>query len=99
LSDCGLESVKSHVQNIMPPIPFFSRRLFLGQTLATVLPLSTRAQPAPDGFRVLEARKNTLQLLPEPAGVSRQGRATDWDVLLFRPHHAAAHAAAAKRSA
>jgi FtsP/CotA-like multicopper oxidase with cupredoxin domain len=70
LSDCGLESVKSHVQNIMPPIPFFSRRLFLGQTLATVLPLSTRAQPAPDGFRVLEARKNTLQLLPEPAAAT-----------------------------
>jgi FtsP/CotA-like multicopper oxidase with cupredoxin domain len=67
LSDGGLESVKSHVQNIMPPTPIFSRRVFLGQTLASVLPFSARGEPASDGFRVLEARQGSLQLLPEPA--------------------------------
>ncbi|HUB63288.1 MAG TPA: multicopper oxidase family protein [Methylocella sp.] len=53
----------------MPPTSLFSRRVFLGQTLASALPLSARAEPdaAPDGFRILEARQGRLQLLPEPA--------------------------------
>jgi FtsP/CotA-like multicopper oxidase with cupredoxin domain len=54
----------------MLPIPPLSRRVFLGQALASVLPFYARAEPAPDGFRVLEARKNTLQLLPEPAAAT-----------------------------
>src|SRR5208337_3342041 len=69
LTDCGLKSVKSHVQNIMLQIPLFSRRVFLGQALASVLPISARAEAAApqDGFRVLEARQGSLQLLPEPS--------------------------------
>jgi len=45
----------------------FSRRVFLGQALASVLTLPARGEPAPDGFRILEARQGTLQLLSEPA--------------------------------
>jgi FtsP/CotA-like multicopper oxidase with cupredoxin domain len=70
LSDWGLESVKSHVQNIMPPIPIFSRRVFLGQVFASVLTLPARSEtvtPQDDGFRILEARQGSLLLLPEPA--------------------------------
>jgi FtsP/CotA-like multicopper oxidase with cupredoxin domain len=46
-----------------------SRRLFLGHTLASILTLPARAEPPAeqDGFRVLEAREGTLQLMPEPA--------------------------------
>ncbi len=46
----------------------FSRRLFLGQTLATVFAFPARGEtPAPhDGFHILEAREGDLQLLPEP---------------------------------
>jgi FtsP/CotA-like multicopper oxidase with cupredoxin domain len=46
-----------------------SRRLFLGQTLASVLALPARAEsPSPqDGFLVLEAREGNFSLLPEPA--------------------------------
>jgi FtsP/CotA-like multicopper oxidase with cupredoxin domain len=53
----------------MPPRGKISRRLFLGQTLASVLTLPARAEPpSPQGgFRVLEAREGKLQLLPEPA--------------------------------
>jgi FtsP/CotA-like multicopper oxidase with cupredoxin domain len=54
-------------KSFMPPIPFLSRRVFLGQALASVFPLAARAEPDPDGFRVLEARQGGLQLLPEPA--------------------------------
>lgn len=45
-----------------------SRRLFLGQTLATILslPAGAAAPETRDGFRVLEAREGTLQLLPLP---------------------------------
>jgi FtsP/CotA-like multicopper oxidase with cupredoxin domain len=53
----------------MPPTPIFSRRLFLGQALASVLTLPARGEPVSqqDGFRVLEARQGSLQLLPEPS--------------------------------
>ena len=51
----------------MLPIPILSRRIFLGQALASVMTLPARAEPAPDGFRILEARQGSLQLLPEPA--------------------------------
>lgn len=49
-----------------------SRRLFLGQTLATIITLPARGEaPSPqDGFRVLEARESKLQLLPEPAALT-----------------------------
>jgi FtsP/CotA-like multicopper oxidase with cupredoxin domain len=46
-----------------------NRRLFLGQTLASVFALPARGE-APsiqDGFQILEAREGKLQLLPEPA--------------------------------
>jgi FtsP/CotA-like multicopper oxidase with cupredoxin domain len=51
--------------------PKITRRLFLGQTFASIVTLPARAEPAlaQDGFRVLEAREGMLQLLPEP-GVS-----------------------------
>jgi FtsP/CotA-like multicopper oxidase with cupredoxin domain len=52
----------------MPPIARLSRRLFLGQGLASILILPARAEPAPDGFRVIEARQGSLRLLPGPAG-------------------------------
>jgi FtsP/CotA-like multicopper oxidase with cupredoxin domain len=44
-----------------------SRRLFLGQTLASIFALPGRAEPpAPqDGLRILEAREGKLMLLPE----------------------------------
>ncbi|HTV32755.1 MAG TPA: multicopper oxidase domain-containing protein, partial [Methylocella sp.] len=47
----------------------FSRRMFLGQTIISLLPLSTRSEePATqDGFRIIEASPASLQLLPEPA--------------------------------
>ena len=46
-----------------------SRRCVLGGLAATVLPLpQARAEQAGDGFRILEARKTTLRLLPAPAG-------------------------------
>jgi FtsP/CotA-like multicopper oxidase with cupredoxin domain len=50
----------------MPPV--LSRRLFLGQTLASVLTLPARGESAslPDDFRVLEARHGKLRFLPEP---------------------------------
>ena len=54
----------------MPPIPIFSRRVFLGQVFASVLTLPARSEtvtPQDDGFRILEARQGSLQLLPEPA--------------------------------
>jgi FtsP/CotA-like multicopper oxidase with cupredoxin domain len=53
----------------MPQIPSLSRRVFLGDVLASVLTLPVRGEPAapPDGFRVLEARQGHLRLLPEPA--------------------------------
>jgi FtsP/CotA-like multicopper oxidase with cupredoxin domain len=53
----------------MPPILRLSRRLFLGEAIASVLSLPARSKPsAPqDNFRVLEARQGSLQLLPEPA--------------------------------
>ena len=51
----------------MLPIPILSRRIFLGQALASVMALPARAEPAPDGFRILEARQGSLQLLPKPA--------------------------------
>lgn len=46
-----------------------TRRVFLGQTLVSVLALPARAEATSpqDGFRVLEARAGNLQLLPEPA--------------------------------
>jgi FtsP/CotA-like multicopper oxidase with cupredoxin domain len=46
-----------------------SRRLFLGQTLASVFALPARREtPAlQDGFRILEAREGKLKLLSEPA--------------------------------
>jgi FtsP/CotA-like multicopper oxidase with cupredoxin domain len=49
--------------------PNISRRLFLGRTLASVLPLPTQAEPPSpqDGFRILEAREGKSQLLLEPA--------------------------------
>ncbi len=45
-----------------------SRRLFLGQMLASIFALSGRAEPpAPqDGPRILETREGKLMLLPEP---------------------------------
>lgn len=51
------------------PIPRLSRRLFVGQTLATVLTLPAAGETAApaEGFRILEARPGTLSLLPEPA--------------------------------
>ena len=53
----------------MPPILRLSRRVFLGQALASVLALPARTEPAAtqDGFLVLEAREGTLRLLPEPS--------------------------------
>jgi FtsP/CotA-like multicopper oxidase with cupredoxin domain len=46
----------------------FSRRVFLGQVLASVLTLPARGESAslPDDFRLLEARHGKLRLLPEP---------------------------------
>ncbi|MCI0599834.1 MAG: multicopper oxidase domain-containing protein [Beijerinckiaceae bacterium] len=46
-----------------------SRRLLLGNTLASVMTYSARAAaPAPqDGFQILEAREGTLTLLPGPS--------------------------------
>ena len=53
----------------MPPIPIFSRRVFLGQVFASVLTLPARSETVTpqDGFRILEARQGSLLLLPEPA--------------------------------
>ena len=47
-----------------------TRRTVLGSLAATLVPLASRAQQAtvaPDGFRILEARKASLRLLPAPA--------------------------------
>jgi FtsP/CotA-like multicopper oxidase with cupredoxin domain len=46
-----------------------SRRLFLGQTLASVFALPARGEVpgAQDGFRILEAREGKFKLLSEPA--------------------------------
>lgn len=47
-----------------------SRRAVLGSLAATLVPLRAGAQQeqkAPDGFRILEARKNGLRLMPAPA--------------------------------
>ena len=47
-----------------------TRRCVLGGIAASITSLPSRAQqatPAPDGFRVLEARKATLRILPAPA--------------------------------
>jgi FtsP/CotA-like multicopper oxidase with cupredoxin domain len=52
------------------PAKLFSRRRFLGSSLAIGLfDLSAHAEPTPDadGFIVLEAKPATLRLLPEPA--------------------------------
>lgn len=53
----------------MPPCVTISRRLFLGQTLASVLTLPARAEPpsSQDSFQILEARQGVLGLAPEPA--------------------------------
>ena len=47
----------------------FSRRVFLGQVLAGVLTLPARGESAslPDDFRLLEARRGNLRLLPGPS--------------------------------
>ncbi len=52
----------------MPPRVTISRRLFLGQTLASVVTLPARAEPPSiqDGFQILEARQGSLRLVPEP---------------------------------
>ncbi|HXW71235.1 MAG TPA: multicopper oxidase family protein [Methylocella sp.] len=46
-----------------------SRRLFIGNALALILPLPARAEPgvAADGYVTLEAREGRLRLLPEPS--------------------------------
>ena len=52
------------------PANLFSRRRFLGSSLAiSLFELPAHAEPAPnaDGFFVLEAAPKTLRLLPEPA--------------------------------
>lgn len=56
----------------MPSRPILSRRLFLGQTLASLLTLPARharAEPSPKtaSIQVLEAGDASLRLLPEPA--------------------------------
>ena len=53
----------------MLPIPILSRRVFLGQALASVLTMPARSETVTpqDGFRILEARQGSLQLLPEPS--------------------------------
>ena len=52
----------------MPPILHLSRRVFLGQLLASVLTLPARSQPAslPDDFRILDAGHGRLRFLPKP---------------------------------
>ncbi|QBR70393.1 copper oxidase [Beijerinckiaceae bacterium] len=54
----------------MPPsCATLSRRLFLGQTIASVLTLPARADSSPhaaDNFHILEARPGSLRLVPVP---------------------------------
>jgi FtsP/CotA-like multicopper oxidase with cupredoxin domain len=51
----------------MGPISKPTRRSFLGSTLASLVILPARAETPVEIFRVLEARKAALRLLPEPA--------------------------------
>ena len=54
-----------------------TRRAVLGSLAATVVALPVRAQPAGDGFRILEARKTGLKISPagETAGFGYDGSA------------------------
>jgi FtsP/CotA-like multicopper oxidase with cupredoxin domain len=61
-----------HAEVFMPSRPILSRRLFLGQSLVSLLALPARPalaeNPAATGnFQVLEAGDASLRLLPEPA--------------------------------
>ncbi len=55
-------------------MPHFTRRALIGSVAATLLPLSTQAEPlqtapaVPEGLRILEARKSRQRILASPAG-------------------------------